>query len=404
MRPRKETVTALLFLLAMGAVLVWLAFPFLTGNSALRTALGALRRDPASFPAFVSEAEGDLNDDLDRAHGFIQLYGGFQQLTGRRVLEDVDQSARVVKLSDGALNFSYPHAEPLDTAPLAEAVEDLNDALAAEGIPLLYAAAPQKLQQGREAELLPPGIHDYANDNADRLLAALRDHGTDTLDLRSLFDGRSDYADLFFRTDHHWKPEAAFLAWQELARVLDADYGISTDPLYTDEGNYDKTVYEDIFLGSQGKRTGSLYAGVDSITEYVPRFDTDFTYSSASFQVPRTGPFGRSLLFPERVAERDWFNGNPYTLYAGGDYALAAIDNGLHPNGKKILLLRESFSCALTPFLALSCDQLTTVDLRQFQGDLMDTIRDVDPDLVVVLYCVSSLRNSALFSFGQGAS
>ena len=114
MKHRKETLTALLFLLAMGVSLCYLGVLALRGESEFRHALGDLRRDPASFPTFVTQAEGALNDDLDREHGFIQLYGGFQRLSGRRMLEDVNQSARVIKLSNGTLNFSYFGMEPLD--------------------------------------------------------------------------------------------------------------------------------------------------------------------------------------------------------------------------------------------------------------------------------------------------
>ncbi len=396
MKHRKETITALLFLLTLLGVLLYLGNLFLGGESAFRTALGALRRDPGSFPAFVTEAEGELNEDLDREHAFIQLYGGFQRLTGRRVIEDVNQDAQVVKLSDGALNFSYLTGAPMDVSGLAESVNGLKDALAEREIPLLYVAAPQKVQ---DSSLLPVGLTDYNNQNADQLLSALEEHGTDTVDLRPLFAETGRYADYFFRTDHHWKPEGAFLAWQHLAGVLEEDYGIGTNPAYTDEGNYEKVVYEDFFLGSQGKRVGTLYAGTDGITEYIPKFETSFTYECPSYPFTRTGTWEESLLFPERVAERDLFNGNPYTLYAGGDYPLATITNHMDPNGKKVVLLRESFSCALTPFLALSCSELTTIDLRYFQGGLMETLEEIDPDLVIVLYCVSSLGNQALFQF-----
>ena len=43
--------------------------------------------------------------------------------------------------------------------------------------------------------------------------------------------------------------------------------------------------------------------------------------------------------------------------------------------------------------LALSCSELTTIDLRYFDSDLLDTLREIDPDLVLTLYCVSSIGN-----------
>ena len=63
------------------------------------------------------------------------------------------------------------------------------------------------------------------------------------------------------------------------------------------------------------------------------------------------------------------------------------------------MLLRESFSCALAPFLALSCSELTTIDLRHFQGDLMETIEGLEPDLVMTLYTASTTELDNMFAF-----
>lgn len=173
----------------------------------------------------------------------------------------------------------------------------------------------------------------------------------------------------FPQPHHHWTPEAGFLACQTIAETLRRDYGFTIPGKYTDERFFTRTFYSDYFLGSQGKRVGSLYAGVDDIELWVPTFHTNFTYSIPIYDMERTGPFEESLLFPERVEERDYFGGNPYTLYAGGDYPMGRIYNEVHPEGKRILLLRDSYACALTPFLALSCGELITIDLRYFHDD-----------------------------------
>ena len=150
-------------------------------------------------------------------------------------------------------------------------------------------------------------------------------------------------------------------------------------------------------MGSQGKRVGTLYGGVDDFTVYTPKFDTDLTYTCPFYGIDRTGPFNQSVCFPERIAARDWFDGNPYTYYAGGDYPLARAVNRNNPEGPKILLIRDSFACAMTPFLALGCSELVTVDLRYFSGDLTETILSEKPDLVVTLYTVGTLSNPEMF-------
>ena len=80
-----------------------------------------------------------------------------------------------------------------------------------------------------------------------------------------------------------------------------------------------------------------------------------------------------------RSSSRDWFNGNPYVYYSGGDFGVSTIVNESDPDGPTVVLLRESFSCALTPFLALSCGKPVTIDLRYFEGDLSSTLLSFSP-------------------------
>ena len=399
-KPR-ETVTAVLFLLLLAAGCIYALYPFFTGVFDFRAALGQLRRGELTVETFLDEAEEDLNSDLDRSHGFIQLYGGIQKLLGRQVLSDVDPTNTVVRLSDGSLQFvDMTRTGPKDTVEAnAQAAIGLRDALEAENIPFLYVMAPQKIGPGLEEDLLPTGIPDYGNGYADAFLSTLKDANVDTVDLRTvLAQSDTPWTQWFFRTDHHWKPEAAFFCYQSLVQTLET-YGIYTDPMYTDEANWEKTIYEDYFLGSQGKRVGSLYTGVDDFTAYSPKFPTDMGYTCDFYDIHRSGAMTQSVLFPERLETKDWFNANPYTYYAGGDYPLATVENYRNPDGKSVVLIRESFSCAITPFLALSCSTLNTIDLRYFSGDLVDTITNLHPDLVIMLYGTTSTANETLFTF-----
>ena len=398
---RRNTITALLFLALTAGGFLLLLTSFLGREGSFETLLKTFARDK-DVPAFLAGAETAINQDLDRDHLFIQLYGGIQRLTGKRMVEDAVDENTVVKLDTGALNFVKPDstAQPAEgvagyaaaTAEFARALDDLH-------IPYLFVMAPQKIQRGQD--LLPIGMAENGNSTADAFLEGLDQWSTPYFDLRPLFESNGIYSGWFFNTDHHWKPEAAFFAWQNLAQVLDHSYGFVTPSYLTDPANWSTTVLDDFFLGSQGKRVGSLYAGVDDFTIYTPNFETDLTYASADGGFDRTGPFNQSVCFPERVEEKDWFNGNPYTYYSGGDYGMATMTNHNNPDGPRVVLLRESFSCALAPFLALSCSELTTIDLRHFQGDLLDTIQDLEPDLVLTLYAASSTSVESMFAYGE---
>ena len=105
MKWSRETCGALFFLAGMGICFAVLIVSFFQGGE-LREAFGAARRE-GGFAAFSETAEAAANSDLDETHFFIQLFGGYQRLLGRRIIEDAQsQTATVVKLADGALTFA----------------------------------------------------------------------------------------------------------------------------------------------------------------------------------------------------------------------------------------------------------------------------------------------------------
>ncbi len=399
---RKETMTAVLFLGGLVAGLVLLASAFFGQSGHLETALRALIRDPGTLPAFLVSAEGAANQDLDRSHAFIQLYGGIQLLTGRRVVVDMaDPDYTVCKLNDGTLAFQNLDTAPTDQTGHAQALVDLRDFMSQRyNVPLLYIQAPQKIQGGD----LPKGMENYGNQNADQLLDLLAQNGVDTLDLRpGLLEAEKvpGAPPFFFRTDHHWTPEAGFAGYQILSRELERRYGYTAEAQFLDRNQYDIQTYQDWFLGSQGKRVGTLYAGLDSLDFWSPKFETSFTYTADGFFEERNGSFDQTLLFPERLEPKDYFAGNPYTLYSGGDYPLGRMRNHLNPDGPRILLIRDSFSCAMAPFLALQCGELMTMDMRYFKDDLAAYLDWLQPDLVMVMYSASATRLDHMYPFTE---
>lgn len=399
---RSDTILSVLFLILLAGML---ALSVLGGKSVLATLRSEWQNHTDAADSsllakaeFVTDhGESALNKVLDRPHFFIELYGAVQRITGQRMVEDTTADTSVVKLNNGSLTFCGLNSAYIDPAENARKTAAFADALAQADIPFLAVTAPIKVADTEKE--LPEAVHDWGNEIADDFLAELEKNGGAAFDLRPAFDALDNRTDLFFRTDHHWKAEGALFACTVLMDELAQRYGFAVDEKALDEANYDKTVYENYFLGSQGKRVGSLYAGVDDFTVYTPRFATWFRYLVPERNWERTGTFNEALCFSERLAEKDWYGGNPYTYYSGGDYAIATIVNEANPDGPKLVLIRDSFSCALAPFLALQCSELTTIDLRYYSGALQEEVEALSPDLVLLLYAASSTRLENMFAF-----
>jgi hypothetical protein len=63
----------------------------------------------------------------------------------------------------------------------------------------------------------------------------------------------------------------------------------------------------------------------------------------------------------------------------------STIHNNKIEDGK-ILLLGDSYSYVVLPFLSLGVSDITTLILREFEGDLMEYIDENQFDTVVILY------------------
>ncbi len=382
---RTNTYLAALFLLALTALL---GVTLLSGKTIASEVLTDLRAEEQSLTARLESATGGaesaVNAALRRGNLAVELYGGALRLMGKRVSEDASVADyTVVRMDNGAITFCNLETETLpDNSAAADEVAGWAQALEQAEIPLLYVAYPKKTP--RTDNGLPPDIPDWPVLKMNALVEHMRERGVDVLDLRDTFEGRGDYSDLFYRTDHHWNIEGGFFAFQTICETLRAEYGMAMDPWFEDASHYHWDVLENWFLGSQGKRVGSLFAGVDDFTVMTPDFETDFTFSIPSRETVRNGTMEETILFPERIGEKDYYNANPYTYYAGGDYDYVTIENHRNPDGPSILVVRDSMTCALTPFLALDCSKLTLIDTRYFQGDVAAAALELQPDIVLV--------------------
>jgi hypothetical protein len=60
-------------------------------------------------------------------------------------------------------------------------------------------------------------------------------------------------------------------------------------------------------------------------------------------------------------------------------------------NGKKILIIKDSYVLVVAPFLALGIEDIELLDLRRFPGSLKEYVMRNQPDMVIVMYNPSAL-------------
>lgn len=350
----------------------------------------------------IDIVNSNIDSQLRYHNGLLDLNSFILRSTGTKVIKK-DDTTIVVAEND---MLSSPTGSVFEDkiAKAVESVSQLKSITEKNGADFLYVYAPEKNLD----LILPAGIDNHAVGNHDCFISTLQKNSIPVLDLYARKESQGITAEeMYFVTDHHWKPESGFWAAKEICKELTNRYGFEYNEEYTDINNYNIKKYEKWFLGSQGKKVGKYFSskGPDDISLITPKFKTSITESQPFKNKKRSGDFAHTVLYMNHIDHKDYYNLNPYAVYSGGDFRLQITVNELAPNDSKVLIVRDSFACAVTPFLALNCKELHTVDVRdsdRYVGekpDLRDYIEQTDPDYVILLYTGTISSGDSRFDF-----
>ncbi|MBQ9940592.1 MAG: hypothetical protein IJO74_03535 [Clostridia bacterium] len=333
--------------------------------------------------SFVEETEVDsFTENLWNRLFFIDIYSIAQRVTLSVVNEDVSEI--ILKDNNGKLHFSEPRT---DVSKYAENMINLQNSINA---PILFVQAPNKKLKGYTQ--LPKYFDNFSNENADDFLSAIEGK-VEYLDLRDVLEQEKlDKKELFYVTDHHWTVETAFWGYRKTVEKLRQSFDIDIDAedFFSDINNYTKYEYPKSFLGAQGRRVGRFYVGVDDYTLILPDFETSFVTNDTITSPEKTvaeGDFRQAFIDEEILSSKDVLS-DRHSAYLSMDRGELIITNKLNANGKKILMVKDSFARPYACFMATGVSEIAMVDMRYLpvRTKLADYINEYAPDVVIFLY------------------
>lgn len=160
--------------------------------------------------------------------------------------------------------------------------------------------------------------------------------------------------DIYARTDHHWFALGAFYAAEELCKTAGADFAPLTQ--------FDRCSF-DGFLGSAYSSYGvsELKKYPETFVWYEPKQSCTVNYYTQKFKFSSTGS-----LFSSSKG---------YTKFIRGDGNAVQIQTGVQ-NGRKLLVVKDSFGNALAPFLIAGFEEVYFVDIRDFACNILTFIQE----------------------------
>ncbi len=331
-------------------------------------------------PRSGSKLDTDIANNFFGQFSFVNLNGLMARITGECELNGI------VEMDNGYLNVVSERVDEDVLLHDTDQIAVLNDYLSRKDILFVYII-PTTTSSKYDPKM-PGYFADHSNENLDRICELLRDRGVYVIDMRDeLKEDKIDSYRMMYKTDHHWTTDMGFYTYCKLADTLEKELDCTIDPNVKNIDNYRIETYKGWHLGSRGQRTGKYFAGIDDFNLYVPKFDTDLITADGE----KEGTYTDLLVNVRPLEKKDLKfmrdDINKRSIYdrvlesSQGDYI-----NNLSQNDKHVLIIGDSFTKAIFPFMDISFER-TRWDYGPTSKEVFEEVfEEVQPDAVVMLY------------------
>ena len=85
-----------------------------------------------------------------------------------------------------------------------------------------------------------------------------------------------------------------------------------------------------------------------------------------------------------------------YSMFINGNHPLTIVKSSIK-NGKKLIVFKDSYAHNFIPFLAMNFEEIHLIDLRYFNMNPYEYIREHDFDRALFLYNLSTFGTDSTF-------
>ena len=163
--------------------------------------------------------------------------------------------------------------------------------------------------------------------------------------------------DIYLRTDHHWAPLGAYYAARTFAEAAGVDFA----DLSTYEEKVNSGYVGTMYAYSQDTR---ILNDPEDFVYYIP----SNTYQTYYYDTAFNYQYDAELILDMPVE-------GSYLMFMGGDNKIVKIKTDVH-NGRKLLVMKDSYGNAEIPFYTGSFEEIYVTDMRYFDCNLVNFIQD----------------------------
>jgi len=305
---------------------------------------------------YTSHFETYITDQFPMRDTWVVLKAGSETAVGKQ------ENNGIYLCKDGILIEPYtaPQSSKLDSRLGA-----INSFAMSQEIPVYFALIPSAAELWRD--VLPTNAPNDSQKEIIDYTYSLSD--CINIDVYTVLENHtSEY--IYFHTDHHWTALGAYYGYTAIMDAMGLDY--------SDLSSYTPKVVSDSFYGTAHSSSGYCWVDPDRLETYVPAgSETVINYASGSAQ--------ESKIYDKAFLEVK----DKYSYFFGGNTPLIQITTE-NADAPSLLIIRDSYMDALSPFLLENFSAIHIIDLRYYKLSLAEYITENEIDSALICYSVKN--------------
>ncbi|MDY2794324.1 DHHW family protein [Peptostreptococcus porci] len=316
---------------------------------------------------FASEYTKFLSDQFINRDGLIKIKAKFDLMTGKKEINGV-----YIAKNDYLMEGFKRSDDNSTLSKLSEINKFTNNNT---GLKVSMMLVPNKVEI--YSNLLPKSNPNDSQKEYVNFVKKNLDSKIKIVELFDVFEKNKNNIDLYFKTDHHWTTDGAYLAYVEYCKAL------NLEPI--NENMLERNLASDSFKGSLYYKNGAEIGFPDELYLYLNKNEDKpvlVKYYDDLKKVP-------SLYDVSKLQGRD-----PYEVFTGGNHTQIKIRTNIDTK-RKLLVVKDSYANAMLPFLVNNFSEITIVDLRYFTGSLQDVIQNNELTDVLFLNNINTFNTDS---------
>lgn len=314
---------------------------------------------------FQKEFESYLSDQFLWRDRWISYKTKAEQLFGKKEVKNV-------YLAKDNYLIEHHKKEDLDkkqykknTKRIKEVTNKYEKLLGKDRVRVLFVPTASSILRDKLPKNAPK---DPQNDMLDEWKKVAKE-GT-FLDIRPLLNEKKDEY-IYYKTDHHWTTLGAYYGYEAWAKSV----GITPEPKET----WIKEVVSNEFLGTIYSKIG-MAREKDRLELWKEKEEGEYEI------IYDMGQKTSDTFYEMSYAKKK----DKYAVFLDGNHALTVVKNKKVQNGRKLVVVKDSYAHCFVPFVAKHFEEVHVIDLRYFNIGVEPYVKENKITDFLMLYHVMS--------------